>query len=69
MKTDVNGCSTTTAGQEQYCFYEVRVGRADRRLVQYDYRTPDGRLFSCVAQNLDDARKRKDAWLHKEVAR
>jgi len=68
MKTDVNGCSTTAAGQEQCGYFEVRVGRVDRRPVQYDYRTEDGRLFSCVAQNLDDARKRRDAWLQ-EVAR
>ena len=69
MKTDLDGCSTTAAGQEQYCYYDVRVGRVSRRLVQYDYLTPDGRLFSCVAQNLDDARKRRDTWLHEEVTR
>ncbi len=31
--------------------------------VQYDYRAPDGRLFSCVAKSLEVARNRRDAWL------
>ena len=69
MKADVNGSSTTAAGQEQCGYFEVQVGRATRHMVQYDYRTPDGRLFSCVALNVDDARKRRDAWLSEEVAR
>jgi len=34
--------------------------------VQYDYRTIDGRLFSCVALNLEAARERRDAWLEKQ---
>ena len=69
MKTDAGGCSTTAEGQEQCGYFDVRVGRATRHMVQYDYRTPDGRLFSCVASNVTDARKRRDAWLSEEVAR
>ena len=68
MKTDVNGCSTNPAGEEQYEHFDVRVGRTERRMVQYDYRTPDGRLFSCVAHSVADARSRRDAWLQKEGA-
>jgi len=59
MKTDVNGCSTTANGQEQY--EEFRSPRGER--VQYDYRTPAGELFSCVAKSLADARHRRDKWL------
>ncbi len=61
MKTDVNGCSTTARGQEQYERYYC-VGLRGWR-IQYDYRTADGRLFSCVARNLSDARRKRDAWL------
>ena len=59
MKTDVRGCSTTPAGQEQY--EKFNSPRGER--VQYDYRTPQGKLFSCVAKSLAEARKRRDAWL------
>ena len=64
MKTDVNGCSTTAAGQEQWEEYTY----LGREMVQYDYRTPQGKLFSCVAPSLDVARARRDAWLVKQSA-
>ena len=67
MKTDVNGCSTTAAGQEQWEDYYSIVTR--RNLVQYDYRTPEGKLFSCVAQSLTVARARRDAWLKERAAK
>ena len=66
MKTDVNGCSTTKAGQEQYDFFYSKLARGDR--VQYDYRTPKGKLFSCVAASLDAARMKRDLWLEKQDA-
>uniref|UniRef100_A0A6M3L1K2 DUF3873 domain-containing protein n=1 Tax=viral metagenome TaxID=1070528 RepID=A0A6M3L1K2_9ZZZZ len=59
MKTDVNGCSTTANGQEKYEVF----GRPGRRRVQYDYRTPEGKLFSCVAKSLTEARERRDQWM------
>lgn len=31
--------------------------------VQYDYRAPDGELFSCVAASLEAARTQRDEWL------
>ncbi|MHC4676538.1 MAG: DUF3873 family protein [Planctomycetota bacterium] len=61
METDVNGCSTTAAGQEQYEEYYSDLARGWR--VQYDYRIPEGKLFSCVAKTLEDARQRRDDWL------
>ena len=65
MKGDINGCSTCPAGKEQYEWYTYRSGRKVRKMVQYDYRHTDGELFSCVAPSLEDARKRRDAWLEK----
>ena len=54
-------------GQEQHETYRLG-SHMSRRLagqtrVQYDYRHTDGELFSCVAPDLDAARKRRDAWL------
>jgi hypothetical protein len=63
MRSDVNGCSTTANGQEQYEYIQ----NFDR--VQYDYRTPDGRLFSCIALTLEKARAKRDKWLADNAAR
>jgi hypothetical protein len=61
MKTDRQGCSTCPKGQEQYeTFYSSIMGG---KRVQYDYRRPDGKLFSCIAKSLDEARAKRDAWL------
>jgi hypothetical protein len=66
---DDRGCSKAQAGEERYEEFEVRIGRVERRKrVQYDYRTPDGELFSCVAKSLDDARARRDEWLKERGA-
>ena len=56
MKTDEHGCSTCPRGQEQWEEFTA----LGRRRVQYDYRASDGRLFSCVAKSLDEARARRD---------
>lgn len=69
MKTDRNGCSTCPPGGEQWEEYTESVypsPRAYRAVrVQYDYRTPDGILFSCIAKSLEAARAKRDAWLAK----
>ncbi|HHY87754.1 MAG TPA: DUF3873 family protein [Chloroflexi bacterium] len=65
MKTDVNGCSTCPNGAEQYEEYYSSINRANR--VQYDYRTQDGRLFSCVGKSLEECRSRRDSWLAKQA--
>lgn len=65
MKSDVNGCSTCPKGVEQYESYISQVGRKTYEMVQYDYRTEDGELFSCCAPSLDEARRRRDVWLTK----
>jgi len=38
-------------------------------MVQYDYRAPDGVLFSCVGKSLPICRARRDEWLAKRQAR
>lgn len=64
MKTDLKGCSTTEKGSESYEWFSSRKYGHGRRM-QYDYRTHNGQLFSCVAKNLDIARQRRDRWLEK----
>jgi hypothetical protein len=65
MKTDVNGCSTCAVGEEHYEWFEVadlaNTGSTDR--VQYDYRHASGKLFSCIARTVEQARERRDKWL------
>lgn len=59
MKSDVKGCSTCQAGSESYETFSY----AGKRFVQYDYRTVDGRLFSCCAKSLKAARNKRDNWM------
>jgi hypothetical protein len=61
MKSDKNGCSTCAPGGEQWEAF--RAGKGKRRYLQYDYRTPGGELFSCVAVDLQAARQKRDGWL------
>ena len=59
------GISTTQAGPEQYeTFYTSHRGKKISR-VQYDYRTPNGELFSVVAPSLRECRHIRDEWLAK----
>jgi hypothetical protein len=60
MKTDKNGCSITANDQEQY---EVFYSPKKIKLYQYDFRTSEGNLFSCVGQSLAECRKKKNEWL------
>ena len=64
MSMTENGISTTTApGQEQYEYFPHLTKRG-KMLCQYDYRHPNGELFSCVAPSLDAARAKRDEWLN-----
>jgi hypothetical protein len=49
-----------TPGQEQHEAYQGPQGQS---LVQYDYRAQDGELFSCIAHDLSEARRRCERWL------
>jgi len=53
-----NGC-------EQYeSFSPSRGYKNSKRMVQYDYRTESGVLFSTVAKTVEAARVKRDKWLH-----
>ena len=60
---DNRGCSVWEAGKENYTTFSTRLGRKQVKRVQYDYRTPEGDLFACVGQSLDDCRRKRDEWL------
>ena len=60
---DNRGCSACEAGKENYTTFSTRLGRKQVKRVQYDYRTPEGDLFACVGQSLDDCRRKRDEWL------
>jgi hypothetical protein len=65
MKSDKNGCSTCQNGQESFeQFYSPTL---KRHLVQYDYRTGDGKLFSTVAPSIEVAINRRNKWLKETV--
>lgn len=53
-------------GDEQHEYYKDRVLR--KRRCQYDYRSTDGRLFSCVRPTLEACRAARDEWASKEVS-
>ncbi len=48
-------------GGEQYEVFRSPLNGA--RLVQYDYRAPNGALFTCIAGSVEEARQNRDAWL------
>jgi hypothetical protein len=54
MKTDVNGCSTCLPGEENFETFYSNILHKD--LVQYDYRHPNGKLYSVVAKDLETCR-------------
>ena len=63
-KMTVNGVSVCPTGEERYEYFNLTPRpRKRNRYCQYDYRTPDGKLFSCVAPTLDKCREKRDAWL------
>lgn len=59
MKTDKNGISTCPVDKEQYEVF----WKNNKQKVQYDYRDKDGELFSCVEDNLDEARYARNRWI------
>jgi hypothetical protein len=64
MKSDVNGVSTTAAGEERYEVFKSPVFKG-KKMVQYDYRTAGGNLFSCVDFTLEACRQKRNRWLEK----
>ena len=45
-------------GQEQYEPFRSR----GRRFVQYDFRTEDEQLFTCIGRDLAACRAKRDKW-------
>jgi len=60
MKTDVKGCSRCLPGEERFERFERTRGKS---YVMYDYRTPGGRLFTCVAPTIEKCREKRLKWL------
>ena len=58
MKTDKKGCSTCLPGEEQY----EKFKKGKKTYIQYDYRTENGELFSCIDLSLENCRTRRDKW-------
>ena len=52
-------------GGEQYVEFEDKTKRGHPVRVQYDYRHIDGILYSTIADDLEAARARRDAWLER----
>ena len=62
-KLTQNGISTTAPGQEQWETFTSHLHRRPEKRIQYDYRTRNGILFSCVGKTLEACRNARDAWL------
>jgi hypothetical protein len=61
-KLTINGVSTTNGrGQEQYEFFNQKIGQRTKVFCAYDYRHTDGELFSCVKPTLDACKVAKNA--------
>lgn len=58
MKPENKGCSTCKNGVEHYESYKS----GKKQLIQYDYRTINGKLFSTVKKNLRACRVARNAW-------
>jgi len=63
MRTDVQGCSTCPAGEERYEKFTAKIGRERVTRYQYDYRHPNGQLFSTFSRTLERCREKRDEWM------
>lgn len=61
MKSDKKGSSTCQPGMEQFEDYKSTFMK--KKMVQYDYRTTAGVLFSCIGDTVDECRQKRDRWL------
>lgn len=63
-----NGISVCPAGEEKYVYFNVTPRLRNKgKHCQYDYRTPDGRLFSTIAPTLEKCREKRDQWLSSQA--
>lgn len=64
----INGVSVCPTEEERHEYFTLSLSlRRKKRLCQYDYRTADGELFSCVAPTLEECRRRRDEWLRRKT--
>lgn len=69
-KMTVNGVSVCSTGEERYEYFIPEFARRTKKeFCQYDYRHPDGELFSCVASTLEQCRKNRDEWLKRKTSK
>jgi len=62
-KADFKCTSTCQDGQEQYRkFCSGRNSGDPTTMLQYDYRSTQGLLFSCVGKSLSICRNRRNRW-------
>lgn len=61
MKSDIDGVSQCKAGEEQWEKFEYK----GKTYFQYDYRTPDSKLFSCIRPTLKQCRDERNKFLIK----
>ena len=57
-----NGCSVCGKGEEIYTSFRLEY-RPNQLFYQYDYRSNDGDLFSCVSPTLAQCREKRDKWV------
>lgn len=50
-------------GEEMYIRQVKRCFLKRHALWQYNYRHTDGELFACIADTLEECRKKKDEWI------
>lgn len=60
---DEQGCSICPPGEEKWEEFYSRILK--KNLIQYDYRTPEGKLFTIITPTLHEARGKRDRWLEK----
>lgn len=63
----MNQSTRLQKNEERY--HEYYSATLKRMMVQYDYRSTDGELFSCIASSLEEARKRRDDWMAKKQSK
>lgn len=65
MKTDIKGISTCKKGEEHFEFFKSIINK--KRLIQYEYRSNEGELFTCVAPTLEECRRKMHSWALKKI--
>jgi hypothetical protein len=54
-------------GEEQYTIFTRKVAGKTKKYYQYDYRSENDELFSCIKPTLKICRELKDEWLNKNA--